>query len=161
METQDRQLGLAGEPRFPFPDNQSTAEFTKLLAETIFALRLSLERAGASGGSPSLSFSKYHTNDGRSVPCMSGLKNSFSLNWRLPALDSPDGFLLEATIWSGGPPPLDQLDFEKPRPETSRALHLGYSIADGYVWIDADSTDELSPVALADDLVAWYLDNGR
>jgi hypothetical protein len=161
METQDRELEFEGEVRFPLPDVQSTVEFKKLLVETIFALRLSVERENASNGDQLLNFFKYHTNDGRSVPCITGLKNSLSLNSRLPAVDSPESFLLEATIWSGGSPALDYLGFAKPRPETCRALHLGYSIANGYAWIDTDSADEFSSQALAEELVAWYLDNGR
>jgi hypothetical protein len=161
MEMQDRELEFGGEISFPLPDIQSTLEFKKLLVETIFSLRLSVERNNASEGGLLLNFFKYHTNDGRSVPCITGLKNSFSLNWRLPAANSPEAFSLEATIWSGDPPPLDYLAFDKPRPETCRALHLGYSIANGYAWIDTDSADEFSSQALAEELVAWYLDNGR
>ena len=73
---------------------------------------------------------------------------------------SREGFCLAATIWSGGLPSPDYFAFDKPRPETSRDLRLGYSIADGYVWIDADGADEYSPRALAEELIAWYLDNG-
>jgi hypothetical protein len=161
MEARDRELDFAGEVRFPVPGNQSTTEFTKLLVETIFELKLSVQRANASGGAARLNFFKYHTNDGRSVPCITGLKNSFSLNWRLPVVGSREGFSLEATIWSGGPPSLDYVAFEKPRPETSRDLHLGYSIANGYVWMGGDGADEFSAPALAGELMAWYLDNGR
>jgi hypothetical protein len=161
METRDRELTIDGGGGFSPHNRQSTSEFTKLLVETIFALRLAVDRHNGSTGSGLLKFSKYHTEDGRSVPCMSGLRNSFSLNWRLPAANSCEGFSLEATIWSGGPPALDYLGFEKPRPETSRALHLGYSVAKGYAWIGDDGADEFTPQALAEDLVAWYLDNGR
>src|SRR6185312_5263507 len=161
MEARDRQLDFAGEVRFPLPGSQSTTEFTKLLVETIFELKLSVERANASQVSIPLNFFKYHTNDGRSVPCITSLNNSFSLSWRLPVAGSREGFSLEATIWSGGPPSLDYVAFEKPRPETSRDLHLGYSAADGYVWMDDDGADAFSAPALAGDLMAWYLDNGR
>jgi hypothetical protein len=161
MEAQDRGLAFVGEGRCPLPGSQSTTEFTKLLVETVFALRLSVERANGSQSAPPLSFFKYHTNDGRSVPCITGLKNSFSLNGRLPGAQSREGFSLEATIWSGGPPSLDRFAFDKPRPQTSRAFHLGYSIANGYAWMGADSASTFSPRELGEELIAWYLDNGR
>jgi hypothetical protein len=161
MATQDLELGFAGEGRFPLPDCRSTTEFKKLLVETSCSLKLSVDRVNASKSSVFLNFSKYNTDDGRSVPCITGLENSFSLNWRLPAVDSLEGSCLEATIWSGGPPSLGYFAFEKVRPQTSRAVHLGYSIANGYVWIGADGADEFSPEALAEELIAWYLDNGR
>jgi hypothetical protein len=161
METRDRELVVDGESRFPLHGSQSTSEFTKLLAETIFELRRTVEWESAPSGSFLLNLSIYHTVDGRSVPCITGLKNSFSLNWRLPVAGSREGCSLTATIWSGGPPSLDYYAFDKPRPETSRDLRLGYSIANGYVWTSADGADEYSPQALAEELVAWYLDNGR
>jgi hypothetical protein len=161
MQAQDRELGIVEESRIPLPNSPSTTEFTKLLVETIFALRLAAERSNTASSPILLSFFKYRTDDGRSVPCVTGLKNRLSLNWRLPAADSPEGFSLEAMIWSGGLPSLDHFAFDKPRPETSRAFHLGYSIANGYAWIDADSADEYSSLALAEELIAWYLDNGR
>src|SRR6185312_6238277 len=98
MEARDRQLDFAGEVRFPLPGSQSTTEFTKLLVETIFELKLSVERANASQVSIPLNFFKYHTNDGRSVPCITGLNNSFSLSWRSPVAGSREGFSLEATM---------------------------------------------------------------
>ena len=120
-----------------------------------------MERENASGGASPLNFFKYHTNDGRSVPCVTGLKSSLSLDGRAPVAGSRESFSLEATIWSGGQPSLDYVAFDKPRPQTSRAVHLGYSAANGYTWVSVDGADEFSPQALAEDLIAWYLDNGR
>lgn len=161
MNIRNRELRLEGDQRVPLPDNQPAMEFAKLLVETIFALKLSVERTNASGRSHPLNFFRYHTNDGRSVACITGLKNSFILDGRAPVAGSREGFSLEATIWSGGPPSLDYFAFDKPRPQAFRSAHLGYAIADGYVWTGEDGSEAFSPQALARDLIAWYLDNGR
>jgi hypothetical protein len=161
MTTQDRQLKLEEGGRLHLPNCQSIAEFKNLLVETSLYLKRLVEQSNASRDLPILYFSKYNTDDGRSLPCITGLDSSFSLNWRLPAVDSLEGLFLEATIWNGGLPSLGYLAFEKLRPQTSRALRLGYSMSNGYAWIDADSSDEFSPKALAGELIAWYLDNGR
>jgi hypothetical protein len=159
MQHRDLRLEEGGGPLVS--NSQSIAEFKNLLVRTSLSLKQSVEQSNAAEGAPRLHFSRYSTDDGRSLPCITGLENSFSLNWRLPAADSPEGLSLEATIWSGGLPSLGYPSFEKPRPQTSRALHLGCSIGHSYAWIDDDSSDEFSPEALAGELVAWYLDNGR
>jgi hypothetical protein len=160
METQDRELGFAGRGRFHQHNRQSRTEFKNLLVETTLSLKLSVESENESRGCFLLNFTKYHTEDGQSFPCITGLKNSLGLSWRMPAVDAPEGFALEAAIWRGGPPSLGYFAFEKPRPQTSRSLHPVYSIANGYVWIDDDGPEEYSAQALAEELIAWYLDNG-